>query len=158
MVPPVVSSSTRCPMTPCCHPARSRRSPGDRGAGWRSSAPHTERRRIRTPRRRRGGEAMPLTLLLDVILALLLLGYLLYGIRAGLLRSIFPIAGVVAGGIAGILLLPVLTSIVPDPGWRIAASIALVVGLVAIGNGLGAAVGSLVSGTVARGPIRIVDS
>ena len=98
-----------------------------------------------------------MTLLLDLLLGLLLLGYLLFGIRAGLLRSVFPIAGVVAGGVAGILLLPVLTGIVPDPGWRIAASIALVVGLIAIGNSAGAALGAVVAATVARGPFRIVD-
>ncbi|MDQ4137909.1 MAG: serine protease, partial [Actinomycetota bacterium] len=69
---------------------------------------------------------MPLTLLLDILLVLLLVGYLAYGLRAGLLRSAFPLLGIVAGAVAGILLLPVLTSMVPDPGWRIAASIALV--------------------------------
>jgi uncharacterized membrane protein required for colicin V production len=100
---------------------------------------------------------MSLTLLLDVLLVLLLLGYLLYGFRAGLLRSAFPIVGVIAGGVAGILLLPVLTGLVPDPGWRIAASIALVVGLIAVGNSVGAALGGIVSSTIARGPFRIVD-
>ncbi|WP_210478856.1 MarP family serine protease [Naasia sp. SYSU D00948] len=101
---------------------------------------------------------MSLTLVLDVLLVLLLVGYLAYGLRAGLLRSVFPLVGVAAGAVAGILLLPVLTSLVPDPGWRIAASIALVVGLVAIGNSAGALVGSAAASTVARGPLRAVDS
>jgi S1-C subfamily serine protease len=98
-----------------------------------------------------------LTLLLDILLVLLLIGYLSFGVRAGLLRSIFPLAGVVVGGIAGYMLIPVLTGIVPDPGWRLVASIALVVGLVAIGNSLGALVGSLASSVVARGALRVVD-
>ena len=100
---------------------------------------------------------MPLTLILDVLLALLLVGYLLYGYRAGLLRSIFPIVGVILGGLAGFLLLPVLTSIVPSPVWRIVASIVLVLGLVAIGNSIGAFVGAVASRALVHGPLRLVD-
>ncbi|MCU1571325.1 MAG: Colicin production protein [Naasia sp.] len=98
-----------------------------------------------------------MTLVLDVLLGLLLVGYLFYGLRAGLLRSIFPIAGMIAGGAAGILLLPVLAGIVPDPAWRVLASLALVLALVVAGNALGALVGGLLAHTVARGPLRAVD-
>jgi S1-C subfamily serine protease len=100
---------------------------------------------------------MPLTLVLDLLLALLLLGYLLYGYRAGLVRSIFPIAGVILGGLAGILLLPLLTSVVPDPAWRIILSIVLVLGLIAIGNSVGAFVGGAASRILVHGPLRLID-
>ncbi|BDZ47636.1 MarP family serine protease [Naasia aerilata] len=100
---------------------------------------------------------MSITLILDILLTLLLVGYLLYGYRAGLLRSIFPIVGVIVGGIAGFLLLPVLTSIVPDPAWRVVASILLVLGLIAVGNSLGALLGAVASRVLVHGPLRLVD-
>lgn len=100
---------------------------------------------------------MSLTLVLDVLLALMLVGYLFYGYRVGLMRSAFPIAGVVLGGLAGFLLLPMLTSVVPDPSWRIAASIALVFGLIAIGNGVGALIGAAAARVLVHGPLRLVD-
>lgn len=78
--------------------------------------------------------------LLDVLLALVLLVFLGEGWRNGLGRSIGGILGVVAGGVAAFLLVPVWSALLPDPVWRIAitaaASVLLLVGGHALGTGV----------------------
>jgi S1-C subfamily serine protease len=95
--------------------------------------------------------------LLDLVLVVVLLAYLVHGLRAGLLRSVFPILGAILGGAAGVFVIPLLGGIVPDPNWRTVAALAVLLILLVGGSGLGSVVGRIASGTLARGPLRIVD-
>lgn len=78
--------------------------------------------------------------LLDLLLVLVLLGFLAEGWRNGLGRSLGAILGVVAGGIAAFLLVPVWSTLVPGPFWRVAVtaagSVLLLVGGHALGTGI----------------------
>ncbi len=80
-------------------------------------------------------------LLLDLLLVVLLLAYVIYGFRNGLSRSVFVIAGVVAGVIASYFLAPVVTAWVPWAWVRPGVTIAALVLLVGAGHALGSAVG-----------------
>ena len=75
---------------------------------------------------------MTWSLLLDIVLVLVLIGALVNGFRAGLLRTAAGLAGLVAGGIAAYFVMPWVTSVVPAPEWRapaaIAAAIVLLIG------------------------------
>lgn len=87
------------------------------------------------------------SIILDVLLAVMLLGYLVYGWRVGLSHAIFAFVGVVAGAIAAYFLVPVVAAWVAFPVIRPLAVVITIVGLVALGN----VVGSLVGRTVRRG-------
>ncbi|WP_127794116.1 MarP family serine protease [Agromyces sp. LHK192] len=81
------------------------------------------------------------SLLLDIALVVLLVGALVNGYRAGILRTAAGLAGLVAGGIAAFFLMPWVASFVPAPEWRVAAATATAVVLLSVGASLGAVVG-----------------
>lgn len=104
--------------------------------------------------------------LLDVLLVLTLLVFIGEGVRNGLARSLGAIVGVIAGGALAFVAIPVLSSIVPDPSWRvgviIAVSLILLFGGHALGGRIGRSIrdrrdeigaGSRIAGGVANGLI-----
>jgi S1-C subfamily serine protease len=95
--------------------------------------------------------------LLDVALVVLLLAYLVYGFRSGLIRSIGAIVGVVAGAIAATFVSPLLANVVQDAPTRVIATVVVSCVLILVGHALGATVGHVVASTVVRGPLGIVD-
>ncbi|THG32339.1 MarP family serine protease [Naasia lichenicola] len=97
------------------------------------------------------------TVILDIALGLMLAGYLVYGYHSGLLRSGFAILGVIVGGIAALLLVPILNTVVSQPVWRVVATIGISVGLLALGHAIGVTVGHTASKVLLRGPLQLVD-
>lgn len=97
------------------------------------------------------------SLVLDVLLVVMLVGYLAYGIRNGLSSAVFAIAGVVVGVIAAFFLTPLVSSWVPIPLLRLVVTILVVVGLVTAGHALGAAVGRGIRRGIARSPLSGLD-
>lgn len=95
--------------------------------------------------------------LLDVALAVLLLAYLVYGFRSGLIRSIGAIVGIVAGAIAATFVSPLLANVVQDAPTRVIATVVVSCVLILLGHALGATVGHAVARTVVRGPLGVVD-
>ncbi len=96
-------------------------------------------------------------IVLDVALVLLLVGYLVYGLRNGLSRSAAVIAGVVLGLIAAWVLVPLVGSWIPYPFVRPFATVVLALGLVAAGHALGSFVGRLLRRGVAATPLGWLD-
>jgi S1-C subfamily serine protease len=95
-------------------------------------------------------------LLLDVFLIVILVAYLVYGYRTGLLRSLGSIIGIVIGAFLAVLLVPVVTTWVQNPDLRTLASIAVVVALVAGGYTGGSAIGTAIQSRMkVRGLRRI---
>jgi len=95
--------------------------------------------------------------LLDVTLVVLLLAYLVYGFRSGLIRSIGALVGIAVGAVAATLLSPLLASLVQDAPTRVIATVVVSCVLILLGHALGAGIGHAVARTVARGPLGIVD-
>jgi S1-C subfamily serine protease len=79
--------------------------------------------------------------LLDILLMLVLVGYLLNGIRAGFVVSLGGILGFVAGGIAAFFAVPIVSGWLSDSGWRAAGIIVTAILLMAAGNAAGSALG-----------------
>jgi S1-C subfamily serine protease len=97
------------------------------------------------------------SILLDVFLIALLVVYLVYGYRIGLIRSLGGIVGIVVGGFIAILLIPLVTSWVQDPGLRTIATIG-VVALVVIGAYYGgSSLGYLIQSRMKGIGIRRID-
>ncbi|MDQ1513987.1 MAG: hypothetical protein QOC59_1829, partial [Microbacteriaceae bacterium] len=94
---------------------------------------------------------------LDVVLVLVLIGYLVHGYRLGLIRSIGALAGIVAGAIAATVVSPFLARLVGDGPGRVTVTVVVVLVLVAIGHALGVALGSLIGGPLRRSPLGVVD-
>jgi S1-C subfamily serine protease len=97
------------------------------------------------------------SILLDLFLIALLIAYLVYGYRTGLIRSLGGIIGVVVGGFVAILILPLVTSWVQDPGLRTIATIALVVVVVVGAYYGGASLGRLIQSHMKGIGIRRID-
>jgi S1-C subfamily serine protease len=97
------------------------------------------------------------SILLDVFLIVVLIAYLVYGYRTGLIRSLGGIVGVVLGAFIAVLLVPLVTSWVQDPGLRTISTIAVVVAVVVGGYYGGAALGRLIESRVRGLGIRRID-
>lgn len=97
------------------------------------------------------------SLVLDVLLVIMLAGYVGYGFRNGLSRTGFTIGGIVAGVIAAFFLAPVIANWVPFPFLRLAATVLVVIGFVALGHALGSAIGRGIRRGIERGPLSGID-
>jgi len=97
------------------------------------------------------------SIVLDVLLVLLLLGYLGYGFRHGLLTSLGAIIGVVVGGVLAVLAIPLISGWIPDPNWRIVAVLGVAVLLLVGGQAAGSAIGSALRRQVKIKALRGVD-
>ena len=103
------------------------------------------------------GDRLSGSTILDVVLFLVLLGYVIYGFRMGLVRSLSAIVGIVAGALVAILVIPLVSSWITIPQVRVVASIVLVFVLLAAGHYLGMVVGGLLGRGVRATGLRIVD-
>lgn len=96
------------------------------------------------------------SLILDIVLVLVLVGALVHGWRAGLLRTAASLLGLIAGGIAAYFAMPWVVSLIPAPEWRAPVAIAVAILLLIAGSSLGAALGRALSqgaDAVKLGPI-----
>ncbi len=100
---------------------------------------------------------MPITLVIDLFLVLVLIGYLTYGFRTGLMRSIGGIVGVVGGGMAAYFAIPFIGRLVPAPEWRAFSVLLLVLVMLAIGHSVGAALGHAIRKHLRAQPLRTLD-
>lgn len=96
-------------------------------------------------------------LVLDVLLIVTLISYVVYGFRNGLSRSVFVIAGVVAGVIAAFFLVPLAAVWVPWPAVRPIATVLAGIALIAAGHALGSAIGRAVRSGIERSPLSGLD-
>ncbi|MDQ0632573.1 S1-C subfamily serine protease [Arthrobacter pascens] len=94
---------------------------------------------------------------LDLALILALMSYLIYGLRNGFLVTLGGIAGFAVGAVAAFLAVPLVSGYVTDPGWRLTATVAAAVVLVALGHGLGTMIGRNIRSAVRIRPLRAAD-
>lgn len=95
--------------------------------------------------------------LLDVVLVVVLLAYLVAGIRNGFLVTLGGIAGFVGGAVAAFFAIPLVSAWVPDNPWRLIAVIGTVVVLIIVGQAVGSALGASIRRWSDFPPLRIVD-
>ncbi|KQX08100.1 MULTISPECIES: MarP family serine protease [unclassified Leifsonia] len=88
---------------------------------------------------------MPASVVLDIVVIVLLIAAAVSGWRNGFLRSVFAAVGLVVGGIAAYLLLPVFTTWTTSPGWRIVIVLGGGILLLVLGQTLGSMIGRLLS-------------
>lgn len=103
------------------------------------------------------GALTPVSAVLDIVLVLLLLGYLVHGYRLGLVRSLGALIGIAAGAVAATLAAPFVGRLVADGGTRVIVTVVVALVLVAIGHAIGVGVGSLLGGRLLKSPLGIVD-
>lgn len=98
--------------------------------------------------------------MVDVLLVIVLVVAGLLGWRSGLLRGWLPLAGWLAGAIAGLLILPHLTATLGVPAGlaRLAVVLLGILILAGIGSGLAAWLARRLSGVARSQPGRIADS
>ena len=81
---------------------------------------------------------------LDVILLICLAGFLISGLRKGFFVTLGGIAGFVVGGIATFFAIPLVSTWVTAPGWRLFWVVATAVVLILMGQAIGSAIGARV--------------
>lgn len=94
---------------------------------------------------------------LDIVLAVVLLGYLVQGYRLGFVRSIGAIVGIVAGAVAAALVAPLIGSFVQDETGKVVATIVSAVVLVLLGHAIGSGIGAVIGGVLRRSPLGLLD-
>ena len=87
--------------------------------------------------------------LLDVLLVVVLLGYLFYGFSRGFFNSLFSLAGLVLGGVAAFTAAPWVSAQV-DAQYRVGAVLATVLVLLIAGQMLGGMLGRALSAVTER--------
>lgn len=87
--------------------------------------------------------------LLDVLLVVVLLGYLFYGFSRGFFNSLFSLAGLVLGGVAAFTAAPWVSAQV-DSQYRVGAVLATVLVLLVAGQMLGGMLGRALSAVTER--------
>jgi S1-C subfamily serine protease len=97
------------------------------------------------------------SIVLDLFIVAVLVGYLVYGYQIGLVRSLGGIIGVVVGAFVAILLVPLLTTWVEDPSLRTGVIIAVVLALVVGGYMGGSAIASAIQRRMKLRGLRRVD-
>jgi S1-C subfamily serine protease len=95
--------------------------------------------------------------LLDLVLVVVLLGYLVTGLRNGFLVTLGGIAGFVAGAVAAFFAIPLVSGWVPDNPWRLIAVIGTLIVLVIVGQAVGSALGASIRRWSDFPPLRIID-
>ncbi|BCW64407.1 MarP family serine protease [Arthrobacter sp. StoSoilB22] len=95
--------------------------------------------------------------ILDLALILMLLSYLIYGLRNGFMVTLGGIAGFIVGAIAAFMAVPLVSGWVTDSGWRLTATVGAAVVLIALGHGLGTMIGRKVRHAVRINPLHAVD-
>lgn len=79
--------------------------------------------------------------ILDVLLVIMVLSSMALGWRQGAIAALLSILGVIAGGVIGLELAPMAMDLVDDRLGRMAAGVAVLVGLVVVGHTVGAIAG-----------------
>ena len=97
------------------------------------------------------------TRILDVLLILLLLGYLVYGYRSGFVSSLSAIVGMVVGAIAAFFVIPLLGGWIPNSSWRALATLGAALVLVLTGHSAGVAVGRVLRRQVDKAKLYVPD-
>lgn len=100
---------------------------------------------------------MTLAPLLDILLIVVLLGYVTYGIATGLTRSLFVIAGVIAGIAAAVIAAPTIAAAIPSPEVRVVVTIASTIALIALGHTVGHTIARALRDREENGRLRGID-
>ncbi|SFR72785.1 Colicin V production protein [Agromyces sp. CF514] len=100
---------------------------------------------------------MDWSLLLDVLLVLLLIGAVVNGYRAGLLRTAAGLIGVLLGAVAAAFVMPWVMGLVAAPEWRAPAALGSALVLVAIGGTAGGALGAVLGRGAVAVKLGVVD-
>ena len=94
---------------------------------------------------------------LDLLLVIVLVGYLIYGFRRGLTLSLASILGAVLGALAAFFAIPLVTTWVGTTVWRLPIVLLTVFVLIGVGITLGTIVGRAIRTGVVKGPLRGLD-
>lgn len=97
------------------------------------------------------------SVVLDLLLIVLLIAYAVFGFRRGFILSLGSFVGVVAGAVAGFFSIPLVTGWVTASQFRLPVILVVVVGLVALGQAAGSALGRLIRRRLDKTPLRAVD-
>jgi S1-C subfamily serine protease len=100
---------------------------------------------------------MPGALILDIVLLIALVGYAVYGFRAGLVVSLGGILGIVIGALAAFFAIPLVASWVNDSVWRVPAVLLAMLLLLAAGQVLGLGVGRVIRRGLDHTPLKVFD-
>ncbi|MDO5662789.1 MAG: MarP family serine protease [Brachybacterium sp.] len=93
----------------------------------------------------------------DIVIALLLIGALIIGLRTGLFASLGGLLGLIGGALATPVVLPWAGDLIADPGARRLVLVILAVGLLLVGSLIGSGIGHALRRGADRLRLRILE-
>lgn len=96
--------------------------------------------------------------LLDIVLVLVVLGFVVAGFSRGVWATLGGAAGFLVGAVAAFFAIPLVASWVPEPLWQVVAVIGCAIVLVVAGHALGSAAGSEVQRMFRSPALRTVSA
>ncbi|PRI11626.1 MarP family serine protease [Leucobacter massiliensis] len=100
---------------------------------------------------------MSVGLVIDVAVVLVLLSAVITGIARGLIRGLGAAIGLIAGGAAALVVMPLVSAHVPAIGWNVAAALAAGLALIAVGVSIGAWIAKAFRRPVHRVGLGVLD-
>lgn len=96
-------------------------------------------------------------IVIDVLFVVIMIVALIGGWNRGLLHTIGAIAGMIAGGVVALLVMPIVSGAIPAAGWNVAGALACGIIVVGLGISLGSWLGKLIAGPVRTIKLGTVD-
>ena len=100
---------------------------------------------------------MPIGLILDIFVVIVIGSAVISGLSRGFVRALGTTAGIIAGGAAALIVMPVVSAAIPLYGWNVAGAIAAGIALVMVGIAIGEAIANLIRKPVHRVGLGIID-
>lgn len=100
---------------------------------------------------------MPLGLIIDIFVVLIIGSAVISGFARGFVRALGTTAGIIAGGTAALIAMPVVSAWIPLSGWNVAGAIGAGIVLVLLGIAIGEAIANLIRKPVHRIGLGILD-
>ena len=96
-------------------------------------------------------------LFIDMFVVLIIVSAIVSGFARGFLRALGTMAGIIIGGAAALVVMPLISSAVPVAGWNVTAAIVVGIFLILIGVSVGEAIAKAIRRPAHRIGLGIID-
>jgi len=102
-------------------------------------------------------EAMIESVILDIFLLVVLIGYAIFGYLNGFVHALFGFLGTIAGAVVAYFFVPFVANWVEDSTWRLLAVVSVAVLLMVAGHAGGVAISDAVARNVKQRGLRVIN-
>ena len=97
------------------------------------------------------------SVILDIVLLVVLIGYAIFGYLNGFVHALFGFLGAIVGAVVAYFFVPIVANWVEDSTWRLLAVVSVAVLLMVAGHAGGVAIGDAVARNVKQRGLRVIN-